>query len=579
MAEKLSSKEPFDTKLALRLASSGLSLAGILGTVSCSGEKDAQPTPPRPEQTTTTQKNLCDIITPEMAADFLKAKPEEIEGACTTNPDDRVDIRKVWTVTQGTDKEVTMSALVTDQTNILNSGWSFDRLYEQAPTDQQCQINTERCFITDTSLITEIGGKALVNTLGVETNISPRKLQNEVAGDLLINFTKDIAKELDEKPRTTDSETPKSVSAPVATPSESYPQTRGSSEQCSFYIDDDPTCRSSNAMIELGFVSYGDTSDCRFKADVSYGDGNREEYTLSGNTGGHSKLGNHQYEKEGTYKIDVDVTTTSGQCNEHDGSFTFELAPPATLATCEYKFDEDRGRSYLYSMLPTGELTKKDGSLAGNFEYDPDNAENNVYIDKAGVEWVLMSSLKSSYHQPEGWQVWNPLHEKGPYKKFVTRPDSTGGSFEAVVMPDGITPGTPYSRMKRKDHTYSDNYLLYGRGMPTYNLADASRSNMFHYLLDMNPHDNSPKDLTDAGRNDERYVQPVRLVDPMQGDWQTYRERLRALGDRIARGYRLAKDNKTVVTRSGQSYPVDPDLVHFAKEYSECEDAGIWKKE
>ena len=109
-------------------------------------------------------------------------------------------------------------------------------------------------------------------------------------------------------------------------------------------------------------------------------------------------------------------------------------------------------------------------------------SEGNVYVDEANRKWVLQPHAKNMFHQPGNTPVpippdpypnvtpaptYDPDH---PNLKFLS-PDGRGGSYEAILQPDG-------------------SYLLTGKKQGTYNYADPNGFTGYakHLLMDVLPH-------------------------------------------------------------------------------------------
>ncbi|MEJ2594994.1 MAG: hypothetical protein P8100_07685 [bacterium] len=120
-----------------------------------------------------------------------------------------------------------------------------------------------------------------------------------------------------------------------------------------------------------------------------------------------------------------------------------------------------------YNKLPQGKLIQKKDSL---------------YTDEIGISWFLQPHKMNVFHQPSDLPVatppepypslippatFDPYH---PNLKFLS-PDGRGGSYEAILMPDG-------------------NYLLQGSKQGTYNYANPTGFSGYlkHALLDVLPH-------------------------------------------------------------------------------------------
>lgn len=245
------------------------------------------------------------------------------------------------------------------------------------------------------------------------------------------------------------------------------------------------------------------------------------------------------------------------------------------------------GRVALYSMYPKGRLTPR-GGASPSFDYRGGllypAPERNTYTDAAGVAWVLNPDWQAAFHQPEWWDG----EGDAPNKKFVAL-DGRGGSYEAVLQPDGTA--TWSARGPRGQYSYDAlNWLRAARGMKwigTYNYADAtepvSQPGLLHWIVDVRPHD---KDANYAPIPDG-----LSELDPDVVSWRTYvaramlvaglftrplevtgvklpRARLVANGSRVAVVYREPAGRGRI--SDDREHPVDADLVPLARYLARC---------
>jgi len=122
-----------------------------------------------------------------------------------------------------------------------------------------------------------------------------------------------------------------------------------------------------------------------------------------------------------------------------------------------------------HNQLPEGKLTQLDGQN---------------YLDEAGLTWILQPDSRNIFHQPDIVPLPAPpipvpypnvsptlkYDPNYPNLKFLS-PDGSGGSFEAILQPDGT-------------------FLMSGKKQGTYNYSDPSGFMGFlkHVLLDVIPH-------------------------------------------------------------------------------------------
>ena len=121
------------------------------------------------------------------------------------------------------------------------------------------------------------------------------------------------------------------------------------------------------------------------------------------------------------------------------------------------------------NKLPAGKLTQVEGKL---------------YLDEIAIEWILQPNSRNIFHQPDKTPVLVPpipipypnispplkYDPDYPNLKFLS-PNENGGSYEAILQPDGT-------------------YLVSGKKQGTYNYSDPSDfiGYLNHVLLDVIPH-------------------------------------------------------------------------------------------
>ncbi|MEV4411377.1 hypothetical protein [Catellatospora sp. NPDC049609] len=218
------------------------------------------------------------------------------------------------------------------------------------------------------------------------------------------------------------------------------------------------------------------------------------------------------------------------------------------------RFNWHLGRVYLYSMYPAGELTPRDGA-SPDFAY---HAERHEYVDKAGVTWLLWEDGLAKYHQPAEFQD----AAVKPNKKF-TAVDAAGGSFEAVLMPDGATPTQPVPPPYRYQ---TANWLTTGPLIGTYNYTDSHPEHRYwqgaeHFVDDMYLHLAGGDVYPEPPR--ERWVDPY-------GDWRTFVQRFERVKWAVAGGGKVTRQpdgSLTVAADGAQPFTVDKDLFALVQEW------------
>lgn len=229
-----------------------------------------------------------------------------------------------------------------------------------------------------------------------------------------------------------------------------------------------------------------------------------------------------------------------------------------TAGPADVRFHWHYGRTYMFSMIPVGSLTPVGGASA---EFDNNFLTSSQYQDANGNTWELYGKYWSQYHQPPG-------SADSPNKKFVL-PDSRGGSFEAILMPDGASATVP----AKAPYTYrTNNWLTSGPLMGTYNYADggASLQSFFGHLgLDVVWHS------IDQNTTRRGYVDPPkqRLLDT-ESDWFTFVQRYTEQVRPIANGQRIVRgsDGRVYWAAEGPDgtvlpgRPISTDLAELALE-------------
>jgi len=93
---------------------------------------------------------------------------------------------------------------------------------------------------------------------------------------------------------------------------------------CNFTLDL-KTCKSTNPTAAYTTHAHGDTSNCDFIFDVSWGDGGSITKSVNDPTEGNHLLADHTYAKPKTYTITVTVSVTAGNCTGTNSVHTFTL--------------------------------------------------------------------------------------------------------------------------------------------------------------------------------------------------------------------------------------------------------------
>jgi hypothetical protein len=113
--------------------------------------------------------------------------------------------------------------------------------------------------------------------------------------------------------------------SPVIGPSSPPPTTPSvSSAQCVLLEPDQTYCRSSDPTVILEGENIGDTSDCTFSDQISWGDGSPQQTVVyQGADNVPEVVASHTYEQLGAYGITANVTVVDGPCTAIDGEYTF----------------------------------------------------------------------------------------------------------------------------------------------------------------------------------------------------------------------------------------------------------------
>lgn len=91
------------------------------------------------------------------------------------------------------------------------------------------------------------------------------------------------------------------------------------------------TCQSTDPTVAYTVYAYGNTANCTFVFDVTWGDGHSSTKTVVDPTDGYHLLAKHTYVAPRTYTITVTGQVTAGPCTLTSSVHTFTLAPSPTL--------------------------------------------------------------------------------------------------------------------------------------------------------------------------------------------------------------------------------------------------------
>lgn len=558
-----------------------LGLAAALAISGCSASEQQNIDRPSPTATAevTDTASPCDVITKDVAAEALDIPATQLKNrGCANTPDNNNLFRQTWEITSGESKGLQLQVSMIDKAKSgVSSTPAFDTLYQNTDETQRCVLKVEDketpCVSLpnalaipaskDKAVLAVLGNTAKPQSFHPETDLNKQIAAETDAHQLLAGMIQEIVPKLGQSIK--QSVRPSVVPFPspsVTTPSKNNEQPNTvSNEVCELYLDQN-TCASSNPLVRIGFTSYGDSSKCTFAGEIDWGDGSKTTpYTISGSKERHIPLNSHTYEKPGNYRVSASARTLSGGCSSFNGNYNYTYKE---AASCETKLAEHNARAYVYSMLPKGELKRANGTAG--LAYD-DKESNNVFTDEAGIKWRLLSDFQSKYHQPQGWSYTGSLlsdEAHAPYRKFVSEPDSMGGSYEAVLMPDDVSPNTSYNSLKGRSHTYNnENWLTYGHGMPTYNYADPQKSSVSHLVEDVWPHD-----------SDADYIAPKTesFADAGDSSWRTRRERIERALSHLAKGFTYKEDGgkPALVNADGTTRALEKDIAWYLKEASDC---------
>jgi hypothetical protein len=94
------------------------------------------------------------------------------------------------------------------------------------------------------------------------------------------------------------------------------------SSQCVF-LPNQANCTSSDPEITLEAGNSGDTSECTFSAQITWGDGSQQTVQYQGSNGVADFVANYTYQQQGTFSISFTQTVLSGGCTTYNGNYTF----------------------------------------------------------------------------------------------------------------------------------------------------------------------------------------------------------------------------------------------------------------
>lgn len=101
-----------------------------------------------------------------------------------------------------------------------------------------------------------------------------------------------------------------------------------SSARCNF-VESLQTCESTDPTVAYYDTAVGDTSQCVFVFDITWGDRSSVTRTLTAPPDGNNLVAEHTYAAPGAYSITVTVTVTAGACTGTDSAHTFTLTKPS----------------------------------------------------------------------------------------------------------------------------------------------------------------------------------------------------------------------------------------------------------
>ncbi len=117
---------------------------------------------------------------------------------------------------------------------------------------------------------------------------------------------------------------PSSPGSPGTGPSPSPTTPSVPSAQCVLLEPDQTYCRSSDPTVVLEAENIGDTSDCTFSDQISWGDGSPlQTVQIQGADNVPEVVASHTYQELGAYGITLTPTVVSGSCTAIDGEYTF----------------------------------------------------------------------------------------------------------------------------------------------------------------------------------------------------------------------------------------------------------------
>jgi hypothetical protein len=85
------------------------------------------------------------------------------------------------------------------------------------------------------------------------------------------------------------------------------------------------SCTSTDPTLTLKFNSESDTTGCSFSGYVEWGDGTREDWTVTGGPAGPLPFVSHTYSTSGAFTVISTMTTITGPCSGRGATYHFTL--------------------------------------------------------------------------------------------------------------------------------------------------------------------------------------------------------------------------------------------------------------
>lgn len=97
-----------------------------------------------------------------------------------------------------------------------------------------------------------------------------------------------------------------------------------SGTQCNF-VQSLKACKSTDPTVAYTSHAYGDTANCSFLFDITWGDGGSITKAVNDPTDGNHLLADHTYTAPKVYTITVTITVTAGDCTVTNSAHSFTL--------------------------------------------------------------------------------------------------------------------------------------------------------------------------------------------------------------------------------------------------------------